>query len=477
MKPTEQQAEIQKAFKTETNGVVEALAGTGKTSTLLLLAEATDRRGIIITYNKDAQMDVEAKLKAAGIHGRVTARTGHSLAFGKAIKSRTFGNQPRVPAWKAAQILGVTETITIGDSFLEPADIARLAGQTVKRFCHSADETIQPYHVPTVQGAEEQLDEIRMTVLKYAAKVWADAQDERGKLRYDHDYYLKVWALSHPTIRVEFLFLDEAQDTNPVLAQVVAEQKCQKVMVGDRYQAIYGWRGAQDAMTNFRGEWRLPLTQSWRFGQAVADEANKWLELLGADVRLQGNPAQTSTVDILSDPKAILCRTNATCVGEALEALKLGKKVALAGGKKKVAPLISFIEAANELMDSGRTKHPELVAFRSWEEVVQHSKDEDGADLRVWVRLIDLYGTGDLLDACYQMGNEEGADLIVSTSHAAKGREWSTVRIATDFKAPEDGQPVSRTDAMLAYVAVTRARNTLDRTGLAWVDDIQAVAA
>lgn len=480
MNPTEQQAEIQKAFDEELNLVVEALAGTGKTSTILYCAEETDRRGIIITYNKDAQRDVEGKLKKAGINGRVTARTGHSLAFGHAIKSRVFGNQPRVPGWKAAQILGISETVRVGEdgeADLGPADLARLAQATVKRWCHTADEKIERYHVPGVPGAEAQREEVRDIVHGYAIKVWADAQNDRGQLRYDHDWYLKSWALSQPTLRVQFLFLDEAQDTNPVLAKVVNDQNCQKIMVGDRFQAIYGWRGATDAMANFACDRRLALTQSFRFGQAVADEANKLLELLGSDIRLEGNPAIDSVVDAVESPKAILCRTNATCVGEALEALKAGKKVALAGGKKKVGPLVTFIEGAEELMDGGKTKHPELVAFRSWEEVVQHSKDEDGADLRVWVRLIDLYGTTALREACNQMGNEEGADLVLSTAHSAKGREWETVRIASDFKAPQDDAPLGRPEAMLLYVGLTRARNVLDRTNVSWVDQLTAVAA
>jgi superfamily I DNA/RNA helicase len=64
---------------------------------------------------------------------------------------------------------------------------------------------------------------------------------------------------------------------------------------------------------------------------------------------------------------------------------------------------------------------------------------------------------------------------VVSTAHKAKGREWPTVRIACDFPEPRrshNGQPaqVPRADAMLAYVAVTRARQVLDPEGLAWVE-------
>ena len=62
-----------------------------------------------------------------------------------------------------------------------------------------------------------------------------------------------MWALTEPKIDADFLFLDEAQDTNPVLEEVFAAQRghAQLVMVGDSAQAIYGWRGARDVMTGF----------------------------------------------------------------------------------------------------------------------------------------------------------------------------------------------------------------------------------
>jgi superfamily I DNA/RNA helicase len=67
------------------------------------------------------------------------------------------------------------------------------------------------------------------------------------------------------------------------------------------------------------------------------------------------------------------------------------------------------------------------------------------------------------------------AEVVVSTAHKAKGREWPTVRIAGDFSEPRrchNSQPaqIPRADTMLAYVAVTRARHTLDPEGLAWVE-------
>nr|WP_249816408.1 UvrD-helicase domain-containing protein [Bradyrhizobium sp. 180] len=55
---------------------------------------------------------------------------------------------------------------------------------------------------------------------------------------------MKLWALSNPAIAADFILLDEAQDTNPVVLDVLRKQPAQMVYVGDKYQQIYEWRGA-----------------------------------------------------------------------------------------------------------------------------------------------------------------------------------------------------------------------------------------
>lgn len=74
-------------------------------------------------------------------------------------------------------------------------------------------------------------------------RAWADLQDpDQGVVRFEHDHYLKMWALTEPKIDADFVFLDEAQDTNPVLENIFVAQRdhAQLVMVGDSAQAIYG---------------------------------------------------------------------------------------------------------------------------------------------------------------------------------------------------------------------------------------------
>ncbi|WP_218106830.1 3'-5' exonuclease [Micromonospora pallida] len=90
------------------------------------------------------------------------------------------------------------------------------------------------------------------------------------------------------------------------------------------------------------------------------------------------------------------------------------------------------------------------------------------------MRLIDKHGTREVIRVCDALVDEDRADVVVSTAHKAKGREWGSVLIADDFPEPrqqEDGtHRIAEDEAMLAYVAVTRAQRQLDRYGLAWID-------
>jgi superfamily I DNA/RNA helicase len=467
--PTQEQQAILAAFATGQDMVVEAGAGTGKTSTLRLLGEsAPERTGLYLAYNKAIQKEAEGSFPS-----NVTCRTAHSLAYravGKNFRNRLNG--ARVTSRQMVDFLGIPFTgFSQGEIQIAPWQVASLVLQGVGKFCNSADTEITKFHMPRLDGAEEVQDELDTFLLPFARKAWDDLQKPAGSMRFTHDTYLKIWALTNPVIEADFILFDEAQDANPVIAGVVAAQSAttQTVFVGDRNQAIYGWRGAVDAMSTFEGT-VLPLSQSFRFGPAIAEEANKLLSILNSDLRISGFEPVPSTVGTVETPDAILCRTNAQVIMEAMDAHARGLKVAIVGGTGEIK---KFAEASIELMAGKGTRHPDLMAFDSWTDLQVYAKSDEGRDLRVMVSLIDEHGPQAIIDIADASVNEGQADLIVSTAHKAKGREWDTVRIAPDFKAPEEGE-LSRPEAMLIYVAVTRAKITLDRSGVAWVDGLVA---
>src|SRR5690606_26730624 len=135
---------------------------------------------------------------------------------------------------------------------IQPNQQARLAIETVTRFCYSADTTITKAHLPKINGIDtrEDRETIASVIVPMARRAWADLSRPDGTLRFIHDVYVKMFALSEPTIDCDVLLVDEAQDVNPALGGLVMGQNhVQRVAVGDANQAIYGWRGAEDFLS------------------------------------------------------------------------------------------------------------------------------------------------------------------------------------------------------------------------------------
>ena len=475
--PTPEQAAAVAAFRSGGTVVIEAGAGAGKTSTLELIAKAAQDQGrsvLYIAFNRAIADEARRRFPA-----NTTCSTAHALAFaavGKRCAHRL--RLPRQSAQQVARILGITRPIKLGSGVapIAPQQAARLALGTVARFCATADRDITVRHVPVVAALDDaQQLVLARAILPFAQRAWDDLGRPDGQLRYTHDYYFKRWQHSGPRLNFDVIMLDECQDTDPVLADVFRAQAghAQLVLVGDRQQAIYGWRGCIDIMGDFPDARIVQLTRSFRFGPAVAAEANRWLTLLGASLRITGHDPIPSRVGPVTRPDVVICRTNAGVVAELLAAHQAGLKVALVGGGKDIR---SLAEAAIELQERGFTAHPELTGFASWQQVVDfvESDDHGSEDLRVGVALIERHGAHTVLDAINRLVDEREADIVLTTAHKAKGREWDRVRVGSDFREPtvEDGEPqLHREELMLAYVTVTRARLELDLGSLSWIDD------
>ncbi|MFD5652941.1 UvrD-helicase domain-containing protein [Streptomyces sp. NPDC127039] len=479
MKPTDEQTAAADAFHAGDHLALQAGAGTGKTTTLALLAHATTRRGRYLAYNRAIAQDARARFPHT-----VQWKTAHALAYAAVGHHYTRRlSAPRRPAWQTGQALGVTKAIRIGDREVSQRALSNALLNTVTRFCHSADPAITRHHVPHMRGLEntDLHTELAAHLLPFARKAWADLQrPDDGAVRFDHDHYLKIWALTQPRVDTDFLLLDEAQDTNPAVEQIFLHQRdhAQLVMVGDSAQAIYHWRGAKDVMTGFDGT-QLTLSQFFRFGPDLAAEANRWLHLADAPIRLTGTPTVPTELGPVTSPDAVLCRTNVGAMAQVMALMAAGYRVALAGGGDSLRTLA---QAAGDLKKGRRTHHPELILFPSWGDLQDYAAhDPAGRDLQPLVNLVDAHGTDAILAAVAHLTTEPQAQVTVSTAYKAKGREWARVLIADDFARPDNAsdstspqaqpEPIDDAEARLAYVAVTRTRQRLDLGGLSWIHD------
>lgn len=271
------------------------------------------------------------------------------------------------------------------------------------------------------------------------------------------------------------------QDTAPVFADVIRRQRATIILVGDENQKIYEWRGACNATDLFPDAPILYLSQSFRFGQAVADIANSVLTHLTEPTKLKMRGLTTipsrvlldlptdefgnsATDDRESEHVGNVCylyRTNAGALGRILTEFARGRRGCLVG---KVDEVVRWVEAARDLQAAipKRTSHPELAVFESWKEVQKYvEEDPDGGDLKLMVKLVDEFTCKSILQALNNMPEEKDADFVCSTSHKSKGREWDTVVLGADFPAAHKMQD---SDVRLLYVAATRAKLVLDLT-------------
>jgi N12 class adenine-specific DNA methylase len=477
--PTEQQQRIIDAYLAGHTIAVQALAGTGKTSTLGMLAAARPQaRVAYIAFQRTIADEAQRKFPR-----NVRADTSHAFAREALVNTPLRHKLDRVgkgAQWPEEWVEHLN--IAVGGAQAPPPEtIARMVMGTVRNFRESAADAVGRQHLPA--SVPTDIPELADAVLNYARAAWQDIADPDGKLRFDHDDYIKLWALGHPRLPCDVIFFDEAQDINPVLSKVIQDQPMQTIVVGDSNQSIYGFRGAIDALKNWPAQTTLPLTQSWRFGTAVADVGNRFLRMLSSPLLLAGNPTLDSSVGLVDDPDAILARTNAGAVTCVFDAFDQGKRVALMGGGRAIEDIA---KAAKDLQAGRGTKHPDLSRFTDWDEVRDYVEDgEDAQSLRAFVRLVDRRGADGLLQMVRDLVGENETDpdgnpaydIIVATVHKAKGREWAQVRIADDFPQPHEDRKtgeIKLPDAeqlRLAYVAVTRGRHGLELGSLSWIQE------
>lgn len=433
MKPTPEQTDSVEKFQTGKKLRINAYAGCGKTTVLKQIARATDKRGLYVCFNKSI-----AEAARKDFPDTVACSTMHSLAYRammrKYPKHKLTG---RINGSYLAEKLGLQSKTVGPDLSLTPRGVGYLIAAALSRWQSSGRDELQPFDVP-LDGRLESLGptdakSLQRFIAARATGLWDRMTDKDDDIPLGHDGYLKLWALSRPSLPGDFILLDEAQDTNGVVMELMRHQDAQLVCVGDKHQQIYEWRGARNAMVELPADLEARLSTSFRFGTAIADHASEILALLDETVPLKGNPERTSSIGHVDSPRAILCRNNVTLLSELFASLEAGLKPCIVGG---TAEVMSFVNAAERLMNRQSVDFPlEFFGFKDWDEVRHVAETDEGAkELQRWVSLIDKYGVDKLRQSLERLPKHEiDGDLVLSTGHKSKGREWPSVRLCDDF--------------------------------------------
>ena len=377
-KPTTEQVAAVQAFKTGGAVIISAYAGAGKTSTLQLIAESTSKRGLYLAFNSATAAEAGERfpknMRCVTTHGQAVSLVKDQYSSSKLFTSVTPRSLKALHDLKSQMIAG-QEIDGLGLAFLQLL--------TIQAFCHSANDEISINHVPKDRGQFKKyegyrLRRARQRIYKYAVELWGRMLDADDLTPLGHDGYLKLWSLKSPVLDFDFILLDEAQDTNPCVMKVLAQQNCQVIYVGDPYQQIYEWRGAVNAMSSVDAGINARLSMTFSFGRELAEVATELLQNLGENAPLTALGSKFTRLSASGQANVKIARKNATLIEQCLIHQENGDRVAFVGVREDFQKLISSVY---ELKDGRPAKHPDLAGFSNWEEVVAHAQLDEGADL------------------------------------------------------------------------------------------------
>lgn len=470
-KPTAEQEKIVSRALQGENLLIEAMAGTGKTTTQGMIAAAMPhRRGTYLAFNRSIANDAASKFNP----NQVLSSTVHSRAFqavGIQYRHRLEGSQG---GGRLTPLRLLKHYHYAGTGGVSAMSRAGLVKQTLTNFLSTMQPEPTSRDVPMEDleqlsthksWSQSDLAGFAELLAEDARVLWQDMQAPDSTLPMLHDGYLWLWAQNNPRLPGDFVLLDEAQDASEVIEHVVLSQDAQAVIVGDQRQQIYEWRGAINLMDQL--DWDKDyLSQSFRFGNHIASAANLVLNHLKAPFGMTGLDMDRSH---LPNTRAMLFRTNAGVFGELLErSLKRGQQVHVVGGTGDMYQMLNAVEA---LKKGRQTAHPDFIGFDSWEGYQDASEAYNAPhEMRLLVKMVEKYPMKSLKAAVGEAKevDEDDADISLLTAHKGKGREWAHVAIGSDFSLPEknplldnDDNRISEEEARLQYVALTRAKVNL----------------
>ena len=447
--------------------VVQALAGTGKTTTLCEWAKARPHMNIrYVAFNRSVK---EEAVKRFPPH--VTCSTIDGLVWEHRVAHGIMGTPPKEIFDKFTPLYTPVSALKCSYTNL------RNALRTVHAFCKSSSTAVLLSHVPRtmrVGQTKQAIDEGTRDRLCLMAQDMYNLMESGTLPCGSFDVAEKIMAQKETFVGCQTILVDESQDLNAPMIKTVLNQldHAGVVFVGDPYQHIYQFKKcisifASPALEGMCSSVRhMRLTESFRFGPVIAACANQILleredvETIGV-VRVVGkgssdgkvdSPIPASNIFALADklPKrekiAVLFRTNRELLSFFL---KHELKFHVKGNVKK--------ETLVRLSTAYQTNPGKFM--RDWEE-----RDDEGSDEVFLYELIAEH-QGDITDILEHLKTRSvqsrQTGVVLSTVHQSKGLEFHTVVMWGDTQRKSKDNPPSEEERNIRYVAATRAKHVL----------------
>lgn len=495
--PSPQQAAFQdKAWNSTSSIVLIAVAGAGKTTTILKTVERMRGSSIILAFNRKIADEIKDKLQKAGIDWKkAEAATTHAIGkrnYLKAYPAKMVKDKVANITSDHIQYMKVAVELHAHAAVVcQLVSLAKQSGLGIEGQGHIEDASIWEDIVEHFDLFDtEELVKKGEDLIEWAIKVLKESNESRLQIDFDDMIYLPLY------YRVKFwqydnVWIDEAQDTNTVrrlLARALMKPRFGRLFaVGDPKQAIYGFTGADnDSIEIIKRDFdaiEMPLTVTYRCPKAVVKMAQTWVNHIEAhpsapegSVTLEAFEQMMLNPTRLDGDSAILCRNTRPLVNAAfalirakipcrIEGRDIGEQLKkLATRWKSVTNIPALEDKLDEWLEKEKAK---------WLPKKKMSKVQEAEDKVETLKVV--------MDACREAKLHRVTDVVayidnifadnvtgiltLSTIHRAKGREWKRVFWLDRFTtcpskyATQDWEREQETH--LQYVAVTRSMGEL----------------
>lgn len=507
-KPSKYQEALFQFIQTgQGHAMVEAVAGAGKTTSLVEAAQylPKDKKALFLAFNVHIAKPLGERLRARG--STMECSTIHSLGRRVLAKNLPQGLELRIEdkkyrdlarsylagvlaQWEHRDLANRVKTADLVNLLTKLTDFARLTltDPTVGNLL----SLISHFDLPM-----EDIESAALTiVLDGVAPVLAQGIEffQLGQIDFTDMIWLPT-KLDFPCPQYDFVFCDEAQDLNN--AQRALVQRCCKygrmVFVADRRQALYGFAGADtNSVQNIidaTGATTLPLSICYRCGKEIVKLAQQVTPIIEYDPTKPDGEVQHITVDDfwqhVKPGDMVLCRTTAPLVERCLALLRKGIKAVVRGkdiGKtfvdllQKLSMRSGFrIETVGKLVEQHRMEQLNILSKVPDNEMKVASLNDR---IDTFVALYEaylrqakeqqqepsIYGLQTYFETFFKDEEDEKHVVTFSTVHKAKGLECERVFIIEGQLMPH---PAAKKDWQLEqefnilYVAITRAKQQL----------------
>ena len=480
--------EEQKAIlATNTDIAVNAVAGSGKTSTMIEYAASRPpgSRILYLAFNKSVKMEASRKFTERGLNN-VRVETAHSLAYRYIMRDSKYSlSSQGYKTHQIAEILSLSGDGARHSEFI----LANHISKFITYFCNSDKAKVQDLnYLDTVKEANaKKFVHAFYRVIEEGTRHFL-AKMDKAEIEITHDFYLKKFQLSAPVLPYDYILFDEGQDASAAMLDVFLKQPAIKVIVGDTHQQIYGWRYAINSLSKTPFA-TLNLSTSFRFPADIAALAMGVLSMkdkLGTNkpIPITGKGKTTKTVT-----KATIGRTNLGLLLNAINYITDNRKVKHIYFEGNIhsytyadegASLYDVLSLYNGSRDRIRDKL--IGSMNTMNELEEYIESTEDAQLGMMMEIVNEYGNEiprilkNLKDLHTGDEDRSKAEMIFSTVHRAKGMEYDTVHLVNDFiseqkldrvikEAEAEKQTPDKAklneEINLLYVAVTRTRHKL----------------